>query len=40
VDALQLLPEFERRLVVEEWNATEAAYPRDLCIHALFEAQV
>ena len=29
----------ERRLVVEEWNRTDATYPDDACIHALFEAQ-
>ncbi|HEX2077205.1 MAG TPA: amino acid adenylation domain-containing protein, partial [Longimicrobium sp.] len=40
VDALPLLPEAERRLVLEEWNRTEAGYPRGLCIHELFEAQV
>ncbi|HEU0052574.1 MAG TPA: condensation domain-containing protein, partial [Longimicrobium sp.] len=40
VDRLELLGEAERRLVVEEWNATGAAYPRDLCIHELFERQV
>ncbi|HVG43087.1 MAG TPA: amino acid adenylation domain-containing protein, partial [Longimicrobium sp.] len=40
VDALPLLPDAERRLVVEAWNATDAAYPSDLCIHALFEQQV
>ncbi|HST59586.1 MAG TPA: amino acid adenylation domain-containing protein, partial [Longimicrobium sp.] len=40
VDTLPLLPDAERRLVVEAWNATEAAYPRGLCIHQLFEAQV
>src|SRR5687767_8660188 len=40
VDALPLLPEAERRLVVEEWNATDAAYPSELCIHELVEAQV
>jgi non-ribosomal peptide synthetase component F len=40
VDALPLLPEAERRLVLEEWNRTEAEYPRGLCIHELFEAQV
>ncbi|WP_331876217.1 amino acid adenylation domain-containing protein, partial [Longimicrobium sp.] len=39
VDALPLLPDAERRLVVEEWNATGAAYPRDLCIHELVQAQ-
>ncbi|WP_420127865.1 non-ribosomal peptide synthase/polyketide synthase [Longimicrobium sp.] len=40
VDALPLLPEAERRLVVEAWNATDAPYPRELCIHELFQAQV
>ncbi|HEU0052084.1 MAG TPA: AMP-binding protein, partial [Longimicrobium sp.] len=39
VDALPLLPEAERRLVVEEWNATDAAYPNELCVHQLFEAR-
>ncbi|HEU4556219.1 MAG TPA: amino acid adenylation domain-containing protein, partial [Longimicrobium sp.] len=39
VDTLPLLPEDERRRVVEEWNATDAVYPRDLCVHELFEAQ-
>ena len=23
-----------------EWNATEAEYPRDECVHELFEEQV
>ncbi|HEU0299703.1 MAG TPA: AMP-binding protein, partial [Longimicrobium sp.] len=36
---LDVLPEAERRQVVEEWNATDAAYPRDRCIHELFAAQ-
>jgi amino acid adenylation domain-containing protein len=40
VDRLALLSEDERRRVVEEWNHTEADYPRELCIHQLFEAQV
>ncbi|HEU0300275.1 MAG TPA: condensation domain-containing protein, partial [Longimicrobium sp.] len=39
VEDLPLLPEAERRQVLEEWNATEAAYPADTCIHELFEAQ-
>ncbi|HEU0300179.1 MAG TPA: condensation domain-containing protein, partial [Longimicrobium sp.] len=39
VEGLALLSEAERRQVVEEWNATDAAFPRDLCIHELFEAQ-
>jgi len=37
---LDVLPEAERRRVVEEWNRTEAEVPRNACIHALFEAQV
>jgi amino acid adenylation domain-containing protein len=36
---LPLLPEGERRQVVEGWNATDAAYP-DACIHELVQAQV
>jgi amino acid adenylation domain-containing protein len=39
VDALPLLPEAERRLVVEEWSVTGAARPSERCIHELFEAQ-
>ncbi|HEX9939603.1 MAG TPA: amino acid adenylation domain-containing protein [Longimicrobium sp.] len=39
VARLALMPETERARVLEEWNDTEAAYPRDLCIHQLFEAQ-
>jgi amino acid adenylation domain-containing protein len=37
---LRLLPEAERREVLEEWNATTVAYPQTQCIHTLFEAQV
>ncbi|HLL48004.1 MAG TPA: AMP-binding protein, partial [Longimicrobiaceae bacterium] len=36
---LELLGAGERRLVVEEWNRTEAEFPADRCIHQLFEAQ-
>jgi amino acid adenylation domain-containing protein len=36
---LELLGEAERARVVHEWNATDAAYPADATIHALFEAQ-
>jgi amino acid adenylation domain-containing protein len=38
VDRLTLLSDEERRLVVEEWNRTEAPYP-DSYIHERFEAQ-
>ncbi|OWO80001.1 hypothetical protein B5C26_19375, partial [Photorhabdus luminescens] len=37
---LNLLPEAERRLLLETWNATETTYPDTLCIHQLFEQQV
>ena len=37
---LDVLPEAERRLVVEAWNATAAEVPRDACVHELFEARV
>ncbi|QHG87430.1 non-ribosomal peptide synthetase [Xanthomonas cucurbitae] len=39
VERLPLLGEAERRQVVLEWNATAVDYPRDACVHALFEAQ-
>lgn len=37
--ALPLLTAAERRQLVVEWNATASDYPRDACIHDLFEAQ-
>jgi amino acid adenylation domain-containing protein len=40
VGAMRLLGEEERRLVVEEWNATEAAYPRERCVHERVSDQV
>ena len=36
---LELLSEEERGLVVNAWNATDAEYPSDRCIHELFEVQ-
>jgi amino acid adenylation domain-containing protein len=36
---LPLLGEEERLETVVEWNRTEADYPRDSCIHELFEAR-
>jgi amino acid adenylation domain-containing protein len=39
LSALELLGEAERRQVVAGWNATDAEYPSDAPIHALFEAQ-
>ncbi len=33
------LPAEERRLVLETWNETASPYPRDACVHRLFEEQ-
>ncbi|ETS29277.1 amino acid adenylation enzyme/thioester reductase family protein [Photorhabdus khanii NC19] len=40
VRALNILPETERALLLETWNATETLYPEQLCIHQLIEQQV
>ena len=37
---IELLSDAERRLQLETWNATAAEYPRERCIHQLFEEQV
>ncbi|MGE5825555.1 MAG: non-ribosomal peptide synthetase, partial [Bacteroidota bacterium] len=37
---LDVLPEPERHQLLVEWNDTAVDYPRDRCIHELFEAQV
>lgn len=40
LSALPLLPDAERKQMLEEWNATEAAPSSEQTIHAAFEAQV
>ena len=40
VGRLAILPEQERQQVLYGWNATAAEYPRDKCLHELFEEQV
>ncbi len=37
---LDLLPEVERNQQLNEWSGSTVAYPKDQCIHSLFEAQV
>ncbi|MGH8490725.1 MAG: non-ribosomal peptide synthetase, partial [Gammaproteobacteria bacterium] len=37
---LPLLPEAEWQRVVVGWNQTQAFYPKERCIHEIFEAQV
>ncbi|MFD9901617.1 formyltransferase family protein, partial [Mesorhizobium sp. NPDC059025] len=39
VGRIDLLGPQERRLLLEEWNDTAAAFAEDACIHELFEAQ-
>ena len=38
--ALEVIPEAEKREILYEWNATEAEFPRERCVHELFEEQV
>ena len=37
---LPLLTEAEKQQLLVEWNDTKTDYPKDKCIHELFEAQV
>ncbi|HEX8361031.1 MAG TPA: amino acid adenylation domain-containing protein, partial [Longimicrobium sp.] len=39
IGRIALVDGAERRMLVEEWNATAAEYPAEACIHELFEAQ-
>ena len=39
ISELPLLTESERRQILVEWNRTGSDYPRDKCVHQLFEAQ-
>ncbi|AIY41033.1 Siderophore biosynthesis non-ribosomal peptide synthetase modules [Collimonas arenae] len=36
---LSVLSEAERQRAVRDWNATDAAYPLDRCVHQLFQIQ-
>ncbi len=40
ISKLPLLTEAEQHQLLVEWNDTEADYPKDKCIHELFEDQV
>ncbi|KAB8334017.1 AMP-binding protein, partial [Scytonema tolypothrichoides VB-61278] len=37
---LPLLSASEQQQILVEWNSTEAPYPKELCLHELFEEQV
>ena len=38
--SIDILPADERRQLIGEWNDTEAPFPKDRCVHELFQAQV
>ena len=40
ISELQLLTPAEERQLLVEWNETQADYPREHCVHELFEEQV
>ena len=40
VGKLNILPQEERNRVLFQWNETQVHYPRDRCLHELFERQV
>lgn len=40
IGKLTLLPEEERKRVLIDWNATEAKFAQDSCVHELFQLQV
>ncbi|HXV82417.1 MAG TPA: amino acid adenylation domain-containing protein, partial [Candidatus Binatia bacterium] len=40
IATLPILPEAERHKILVEWNDTASDYPKDKCIHQLFEEQV
>jgi amino acid adenylation domain-containing protein len=39
VGEIDMLSQAERRRLLNDWNATDADFPRDLCLHQLIEAQ-
>ncbi|MBV6449477.1 MAG: D-alanine--poly(phosphoribitol) ligase subunit 1 [Anaerolineales bacterium] len=39
VSTYSLLDESEKQKILVEWNQTQADYPREACVHELFEAQ-
>ncbi len=40
ISRLPMLTDAERQQLLVDWNDTKADYPKDVCIHQLFEAQV
>lgn len=40
LSTLPLLTQAERQQLLGEWNTTQTDYPKDVCLHELFESQV
>ena len=40
ISRLPLMTEIERQQILVDWNATEAEFPRDRCLHQVFEERV
>ena len=40
IGEMKILGLEEEKRIVEDWNRTEAEYPKDKCVHELFEEQV
>ena len=40
VQSIDVMPKAERHKVLAEWNRTDTEYPKDKCVHELFEDQV
>ena len=40
LDSLSILPDAERAMILQDWNATAADFDRNTCVHQQFEAQV
>lgn len=40
ISRLEILTPVEKQQILVDWNRTTAAYPKDKCLHQLFEAQV
>jgi len=40
ISELPLLSQKEQQQILNDWNQTQSEYPKDQCIHNLFEKQV
>ncbi|MBN1481963.1 amino acid adenylation domain-containing protein [candidate division KSB1 bacterium] len=40
ISELELVTEAEKTAIIQSWNATDVSFPRDKCIHELFEERI